>query len=118
MPTPASTPSVGGEGSLSLAEACPAVVADVRAAIGTVTEYVNNPLNGSVTVRDLEQVRSELNVDELSAPEELRGAINSQVGVLNAAIEDLKTGSVPKVDVAKFQAAGQEVIDVCSDAVR
>jgi hypothetical protein len=118
MPTPASTPSDGGEGSLSLAEACPAVVADVRAAIGTVTEYVKNPLNGSVTIADLEQVRSELNVDKISAPEELRGAINSQVGVLNDAIEDLKTGSVPKVDVAKFQAAGQEAIDTCSDAVR
>jgi hypothetical protein len=118
MPTPTPTASVGEEGSLSLAEACPAVVADVRAAIGTVTEYVKNPLNGSVTIADLEQVRSELNVDKISAPEELRGAINSQVGVLNDAIEDLKTGSVPKVDVAKFQAAGQEAIDTCSDAVR
>jgi hypothetical protein len=117
-PTHASTPSVGEEGTLSLAEACPAVVADVKAALGTLAEYVKNPLNGSVTVTELEQVRAELHVDEMSAPEELRGPLNSQVGVLNDAIEDLQTGTVTKIDIAKFQAAGQQALGVCNDAVR
>ena len=70
---------MAGEGTLSLAEACPAVVADVNAALGTLA---------------------------------------SQVGVLNDAIEDLQTGSVTKVDIAKFQAAGQQAIAVCSDELR
>ena len=117
-PTGGSTASGGGEGTLSLAEACPAVVPDVKAALGTLAEYVQNPLNGSVTVAELEQIRAELRVDEMSSPEPLRGHLNTQVGVLHSAIEDLQTGSVRSVDIAQFQAAGQQALAVCSDEVR
>ena len=115
-PTQTTDPGDAGEATLSLAEACPAVVDDVNAALGTLAEYVKNPLNGSVTIADLEQVRSELRLDERSAPEPLRGYLNSQVGVLNDAIEDLQRGSVTDVDIAKFQAAGQQVLAVCNEA--
>lgn len=117
--TAAAQPSEGVSASvLSVAESCRVVLADQAAALGTISDYVRNPLSGDVSVEQLEQLRAELHADELSAPDPLRPHLNRQVGVLNSVVEGIQEPNVEKVDVAAFREAGKQIQEICSAETR
>lgn len=119
LPLPSTTPSAATSPSrtaLSLAESCRDAVADQRGALAQLQDYVKNPLNGGVTVQEVDQARQRLQADAEAAPEPLKAELRTQVSVLAQAVKGIQDKNVKDVDVAAFQAAQARVTGICDAA--